>query len=183
MFNFISKLKRGDKEAFLKLLEGRLNVLYRIAYSYFKNSDKASDAVQDAILLAYKNIGSLKDTEKFNSWITTILVNRCRDILRRENRIEYEELQDEVIDISKYQFIQSRPKDEYSRVEERLDMINLLQKLDYKYSEVIRLKYLGDYTIEEISKILDIPQGTVKSRLNFGIKKLKDMMEVNDNAM
>jgi RNA polymerase sigma-70 factor, ECF subfamily len=183
MFNFISKLKRGNNEAFLKQLEGRLNVLYRIAYSYFKDSDKASDAVQDVILIAYKKFDNLREKEKFNSWITTILVNRCRDILRREKRIEYEELQDEVIDISKYQFIQGRGKDEYSRVEEKLDMINLLQKLDYKYSEVIRLKYLGDYTIEEISKILDIPQGTVKSRLNFGIKKLKVLMEVKDNVM
>ncbi|WP_291640117.1 sigma factor-like helix-turn-helix DNA-binding protein [Clostridium sp.] len=47
----------------------------------------------------------------------------------------------------------------------------------------MRLKYFGDYKLEEVSTILDIPVGTVKSRLNFGIKKLKALMEVNKNAL
>jgi RNA polymerase sigma-70 factor, ECF subfamily len=183
MFGFVSKFKRGDKEAFLELLKGREAVLYRIAYSYFKDSERASDAVQDSILIAYKSIGNLKDLDKFKSWITSILVNRCRDILRREKRIEYEELKDEVIDISRFQSVQRSVKDDYSRVEERLDILSLLGELDDKYREVIRLKYLGDYTIQEIARTLDIPEGTVKSRLNFGIKKLKSLMEVKGNVM
>ena len=72
---------------------------------------------------------------------------------------------------------------DYEKVENKMYLINLLNKIDEKYRDVIRLKYFGDYTLEEISIILDIPLGTVKSRLNFAIKKLKEFMEVNNNAL
>lgn len=83
MEKVVSKAKRGSPDAFMRLIEARLDVLYRIAFSYFRNRDDASDAVQDSIMIAYKSIKGLKDDSKFNSWITPILVNRCKDILRR----------------------------------------------------------------------------------------------------
>jgi RNA polymerase sigma-70 factor, ECF subfamily len=181
MKDLVFRSKKGDKDAFLELLQGRTEVLYKIAYSYFKDKDSASDAVQDAVLIAYKNINKLEDGSKFNSWITTILVNRCREIIRKSKKLQVQEYNDAVIDLEKVSTTQY--KSQFSKVENRIDVINLLERLDEKYREVIRLKYLGAYTIEEIAEVLDIPQGTVKSRLNFGIKKLRSFMEVKDNAV
>jgi len=176
MFDFFIKDMKGDKEEFIRLLEGPMKVLYKIAYSYFREKEAASDAIQDTILNAYKNFHKLKDREKFRSWITSILVNDCRQKLRKGKKINFEEYSENIIDINK--FTQGNKKSEYIMVEDRIDILNLLSRIDDKYREVISLKYLGDYTIEEISLILDIPEGTVKSRLNFGIKRLRTLMEV-----
>ena len=181
MFEYISGHKKERQNLFIKLLEGRLQVLYKISYSYFRNKDSASDAVQDSVLIAYKNMAKLKDMDKFNSWITTILVNRCRDIVRKSNKINFEEYDENVLGISKYYL--KKIDHSFENIETRLDIIKYLQRIDDKYSEVIRLKYLGDYTIEEIATIMNIPQGTVKSRLNTGIKKLKGLMEVKRSVV
>jgi len=177
MKDLVLKAKKGNRETFLQLLDTRLGILYKIAYTYFKNKDEASDAVQDSILIAYKNLGNLKENTKFNSWITTILVNRCRDILRRRNKIRFEEYTDNVFNL------EHCTPDDYSRVDTNIDILNSLQEIDEKYRDVITLKYLGDYSINEISAILDIPEGTVKSRLNTGLKKLRSIMEVNSHDM
>lgn len=177
MEEWIVRAGKGDSEAFLKLIEGRMNVLYKIAFSYLKNKEDASDAVQDAVLIAQKNIRKLKDCTKFNSWITTILVNRCREILRKARRIHYEEYNEEAVG----SFTQNT--DQYSEVERSLDVESFLRKLDEKYREVITLKYFGSLSIMEIADVLGIPQGTVKSRLNFGLTKLREFMEVKSDGM
>lgn len=181
MFERIFNLGKMEEAEFLERLDDRLNVLYKIAYSYFKDENNASDAVQDAVVTAYKNIYKLKEKDKFSSWITTILVNRCRDILRRGKIIAFEKYDESVIDIRA--FNKGVYESDYEKVENKIYLINLLNKIDEKYRDVIRLKYFGDYKLEEVSTILDIPVGTVKSRLNFGIKKLKALMEVNKNAL
>jgi len=181
MFQRVFNLGKMEETEFLELLEGRLKILYKIAYSYFKDENNASDAVQDSIVTAYKNIYKLKSKEKFNSWITTILVNRCREILRRNKIIAFEQYDAKVIDIRVLN--EGKQISDYEKLENKIYLINLLNKIDEKYRDVIRLKYFGDYNLEEISTILDIPIGTVKSRLNYAIKKLKELMEVNNNAL
>ncbi|MGV8980705.1 RNA polymerase sigma factor [Clostridium sp.] len=181
MFERIFSMGKLEESEFIELLDGRLRILYKIAYSYFNDENNASDAVQDAVVIAYKNIYKLKNKEKFNSWITTILVNRCREVLRRNKIMIFEEYDAKVIDIRVIN--EGRNSSDYEKVENKIYLINLLNKIDEKYRDVIRLKYFGDYTLDQVSTILDIPLGTVKSRLNFGIKKLKGFMEVNNNAL
>ena len=67
MFEHILLGKKEKQELFIRLLDERVQVLYKIAYSYFINKDSASDAVQDSVLITYKNIAKLKDNEKFNA--------------------------------------------------------------------------------------------------------------------
>jgi RNA polymerase sigma-70 factor (ECF subfamily) len=181
MLPFLNKNKIISKKEFTELVDKRIDVLYRIAFTYVKNEDLASDVVQDSILRSYKHIENLKEKEKFNSWITTILVNRCREVLRQNKKVSFFELKEEILDHNKVTNVYY--DNDYIKVENKIDVLNMLQNIDEKYREVITLKYLGDYTLEEISNILDIPQGTVKSRLNFGIKKLRTLMEVKENVL
>jgi RNA polymerase sigma-70 factor (ECF subfamily) len=181
MLPFLNKNKIISKKEFTELVNKRIDVLYRIAFTYVKNEDLASDVVQDSILRSYKHIENLKEKEKFNSWITTILVNRCREVLRQNKKVSFFELKEEILDHNKVTNVYY--DNDYIKVENKIDVLNMLQNIDEKYREVITLKYLGDYTLEEISNILDIPQGTVKSRLNFGIKKLRTLMEVKENVL
>jgi len=181
MFERILNFGKMEENEFIELLNGRLNILYKVAYSYFKDENNASDALADAVVIAYKNIYKIKNKDKFNPWITTILVNRCREILRRNKIIVFEQYDAKVVDISSIN--EGQKLSDYEKVENKIYLIDLLNKIDGKYRDVIRLKYFGDYTLEEVATILDIPLGTVKSRLNFGIKKLKGFMEVNNNAL
>jgi RNA polymerase sigma-70 factor (ECF subfamily) len=175
MINYTAAVNK-NRDAFLKLIEDRSPVLYKIAYSYFKNSDEASDAVQDTVLAAYEKIRDLKDMSKFNSWITTILVNRCRYILRRRNKYRMEEYSEDTLP-------SVTGSDEFGSVDANIDILNYLMQINEIYRDVIRLKYLGGYKINEISDVLNIPEGTVKSRLNSGIKILRNIMEVRNDGM
>jgi RNA polymerase sigma-70 factor, ECF subfamily len=181
MLSFINKNKIISKKEFMEFVHIRMDILFRIALTYVKNKELANDIVQDAILNAYKNLDSLKEKEKFNSWITTILVNRCREILRKDKKISLFELKEEIL--SENKITNDYYDNDYTKVDNKIDVLSILQNIDEKYRDVISLKYLGDYTIEEISNILNIPQGTVKSRLNFGINKLKKLMEVKENVL
>ena len=178
---FGSGRDKWDKSEFERLLGGRIQVLYKIAYSYFKNEQTASDALQDSVFIAFKSMDKLKDKTKFDCWVTTILVNRCREIIRKNKRMSYEELNDNVVSLDNA--LWKRNESDYSMVDIKLDVVNLLNKLDEKYREVIRLKYLGDYTLNEIAIVLNIPLGTVKSRLNTGITKLRELMEVKNHVV
>lgn len=181
MFEGIWEKEKIEEAEFIELLDMRITILYKIAFSYFKDENDAPDAVQDTVIIAYKNYYKLKDRNKFNSWITTILVNKCREILRRNKKIIFEEYDEKIVDVNfTYEGKYTSP---YLKVENKIYLINSLNKIDEKYSDIIRLKYFGDYTLDEISTVLDIPLGTVKSRLSFGIKKLREILEVNNNAM
>lgn len=171
VFMKLLNFQQKKKEEFTELLNPVINKLYRIAFSFLKDKDRASDALQDSILTAFEKFHTLNNIKSFNPWITSILVNRCRDILRRENKFIFQEYEESLTDASSY------GKDEYSKLENNLFLINSLDMLSDKYKEVIKLKYFGDLSIKEIAKILNIPEGTVKSRLNYGLTSLRKMLE------
>ncbi|WP_243128935.1 sigma-70 family RNA polymerase sigma factor [Clostridium novyi] len=99
-----------------------------------------------------------------------MLINKCKENLRRNNIIYFEEYNNNSLNISQ------SPLNQYTNIDTNIDLLNYINGLNDKYKDVIILKYFGDYSIKEISNILEIPEGTVKSRLNFSVKKLKEIM-------
>lgn len=81
----IKQAKNGDKEALLKLVMAQKTDYYKLAYVYMKNENDALDAIQDMIVILYENIHKLKKDTAFYSWSKTILVNSCKNILKRKN--------------------------------------------------------------------------------------------------
>ncbi|MDO5096827.1 MAG: sigma-70 family RNA polymerase sigma factor [Peptostreptococcaceae bacterium] len=150
-------------EKFQKLMQNRENKLYRIAFSYVKNQDDALDCVQDALVKAMENIESLKQQEHFDTWIVRILINTCKDCLRkRQYHFTYEELQKSV---------------EMSDREEIMDLMKSLDALKDDEKELIYLRYFENRKIIEISQAMNIREGTVKSRLNRVLGRLKNSMQ------
>ncbi|WP_330404439.1 RNA polymerase sigma factor [Vallitalea okinawensis] len=161
----IKRAKQGDKEALLKLIMDQEQDYYRLAYTYMRNEDDALDALEDMIVIIYEKIQSLKKEKSFYSWSKTILVNRCKKLLKDKKKIV------------SMDFIEERAclgglegKEETMLIEEHLT------KLNKKHQEVIRLHYYLDYDYQTISQLLHIPLGTVKSRMSIGIKKLKESL-------
>lgn len=161
----VKKAIKGDRQAFLDLIEPQKDKLYKIAYTYVKNQDDALDIIQETMFKAYTGVDKLKNPKYFDTWLTKILINVSISTLNKNNNTTY--LNESAV--SSYNNL-----DEY---EGKLDLENELNKLDKKYREVIVLRYFKDFTIKEISKILDIPLGTAKTYLYRGLDSLRKSME------
>ncbi|HHX60659.1 MAG TPA: sigma-70 family RNA polymerase sigma factor [Epulopiscium sp.] len=161
----IKRAKKGDKEALLSLVMNQKADYYKLAYSYMKNKDDSLDAMQDMIVILYQKIYTLKNNEAFYSWSKTILVNCCKKILR-----DYKKLVpiDNIKEAS-YEMDES--------FERNLVLDEYLAKLNPIHEEVIRLKYIVDLDYNSIANLLEIPLGTVKSRIHTAMTILKNSMK------
>ncbi|MGL4991702.1 MAG: sigma-70 family RNA polymerase sigma factor [Sarcina sp.] len=156
------KAQKGDSDSFYKLIEPIKDKLYKIAYTYMKNENDAMDAVSDSIVKAIKNIEKCKGYKSFNSWITTILVNTCKNNLKSLNKVdilEMHEFENKIIYEDKHL--------------EHDDLYNALDNLGDRERDLIVKRYINDMTIKEISKSNSIAEGTVKSGISRTLRKLK----------
>ncbi|WP_027631502.1 sigma-70 family RNA polymerase sigma factor [Clostridium hydrogeniformans] len=155
----------GDEEAFLSLINNRKEQLYRTAFAYVKNKEDALDIIQDTVYKAYISINTLKEPKYFNTWLTRILINNAISLMKKKNNVVY--LKEEVLN--------NIPITE-KNMEEKLDLLYSIDKLEEKLKRVIILKYFNDLTIKEVAMVLEIPEGTVKTYLNKGLSKLRTYM-------
>lgn len=166
----VKKAINGDKEALLKLIMNEKDNYYKLAYVYMKNEHDALDILQEMIIVLYKEIPKLKKLDSFYSWSKTILVNLCKRELSK--RKKYEEVNLENM----------TDENAFNESENKIYLKSLIENLNDNQKEVIRLRYYLDYTYEEISEIMEIPLGTVKSRINKGINKIRKIIggDIND---
>ena len=159
-----------DKAFFTQKVREKERSLYRIAVSYLKNDAEAADAVQDALLTAWEKRNTLRQTEYFGAWLTRILINCCKQHLRRRRPTAGLSEQTPAV---------------MPDTEDGLALRMALEKLDQAYRIPLLLYHLDGYSVTEISRILLLPQGTVKSRLSRARAKLKNLLsdtEVTDDA-
>ncbi len=163
----IDKEIKCTPEAFENLVIPQKNRLYKTGMAILKNDDDVCDAIQETLISAYEKFGTLQKVEYFNTWITRILINKCYDILRNNKKISYINKEMEVeTNTSYYDIYKSE-----SLVERVLNLIDSDLKL------VSVLYYYDEYSIKEISEILNIPEGTVKSRLSRARDKIFDILK------
>lgn len=159
----IKEIKSGDIEVLCNWIMERKNKLYKICWSYLYNHDDVEDILQNSMIKAYENIKSLRKLEKFETWFISILINECKQSLKKKKReVLYEDVEVPGVYFDDYNFFQE------------------INSIDEIFKEVIVLKYISGYSQEEISKILDIPIGTVKSRIYRGLKALKVLLKEED---
>jgi len=149
-----------NKSQFSNLIETHQLSMYRLAKSILLNEYDAEDAVGSAIYKAYVSRNTIKDLNCFKAWILKIVSNESYSIIRKNKKLIYMEQVIEPTQISK----------DYESSYEVWDSV---QKLEEKYRAIIVLFYYDDFSIKNISEILDIPQSTVKVRLFRARQKLK----------
>lgn len=147
-----------QKEGFSKLIWETKVPMYRLAYGILRNQQDAEDAVGEAIISAYEHLDSLKDVDKFKAWIMMITANEAKKIYRKRKRME------PVEDIGVSGPVHNDTHDELWEV---------VLKLEERYRSVIILYYYEQMKIREISNILHITEGTVKSRMSRAKQKLR----------
>ncbi len=171
----IKQAKKGNKEALLQLIMADKDAYYRLALTYMGNEHDAMDAMEEMIVLLYERIHQLRNEEAFGSWSKTILVNVCKALLRKRQRLVLvedlsESAEDELDSISR-----SRTSDPYKTSDQQMHLQELLQQLNEPQKEAIQLKYLHDLDYAAIAGLTEVPVGTVKSRIFQGLKKLREL--------
>lgn len=154
--DLVKRAKGREADAFTQLIQQNMKDLYRVAVSILMNDEDAADAIQDTILACWEKIGSLKRPEYFRTWMTRILINKCCDIRRKNQRTA-----------SLEEWEEPAAEDHYN-----LEWKEALSVLDEPHRLVIELFYGEGYRTEEIANILRIPKSTVQTRLWRGRKKL-----------
>jgi len=161
----VESAKNGDKKAFDKIVQRYHNELYYTALGIVKSGWDALDICQETFLKAFSSLDTLKDVSKFRAWINRILINKCNDNFRRNKRVT-------VVD-----FIENEGFFEDSK-EENIDLLKALSLLKEESRVILTLRYFQDLSIKEIASIVEVPEGTVKSRLSNGLKELRKLMKV-----
>lgn len=145
--------------------------LYKLAYSWCGDAMLADDLVQDAMQKALQSFDSLKDDSKLNAWTCRIMLNLFRDCIRRKK---------ETVDIDDVQlFSNADPQQHLANLDSAQLLRYSLQKLGEKHRNVITMVDLMGFTYEEVSMALEIPIGTVMSRLCRGRTLLRQLLENN----
>jgi RNA polymerase sigma-70 factor, ECF subfamily len=151
------------------LVMARVNDSYRLARAILLDDGEAEDAVQEASLSAWRRRGSLRDEQRFDAWFERILVNQCRDQLRKRRRavkvsappIGYEPA--------------ARPPETGADA----DLDRAIDALDVDHRIVVLLRYWQDRSVDDIADRVGIPAGTVKSRLHNALRTVRASLEAS----
>lgn len=139
--------------------------LYILALAILKNEADAEDAISNAILKAYENRGQIRSFHKFKPWMMTITKNEALRIKKKRLYLPGDEV------------VEALSKPVAAHYDELWDV---LQEMKEEYRLAVVLFYYGGLSLRDISDVLDIPVGTVKSRLNRGKAELREALERRD---
>ena len=177
----ILRFQEGDINAYNELVKRYKDRLLNFVLRYFNNVEQAEDVVQDTLIKLYTHASYYKNVAKFSTWIFTIAKNNALTELRKNKRKKTDSLwtdDGQVIDInSKEESLDSKVQNEIA-----IDQLNkFLDEIPENFRMAVVLRDFQELSYEEISKILEIPIGTIKSRINRGriqlAKKMKNFKE------
>lgn len=167
--DLIRKSKKGDREAFMALIDRQQNMLYHTAMVILKNEDDVLDAMQDTILSCWENLPNLKKDSYFKTWLTRILLNKCYDCLRVRNHFSDSE-----------EFPESGEETDWDT---SMDVGRAMCRLSRDDRVILSLFYYDDFSTRQIAQALSISESAVRTRLSRSrsrFKKIYLQEEEND---
>ncbi|MBT2574707.1 RNA polymerase sigma factor SigW [Bacillus sp. ISL-51] len=176
----IKQVKKGDQNAFADIVDLYKDKIYQLCYRMLGNVHEAEDIAQEAFIRAYVNIDSFDINRKFSTWLYRIATNLTIDRIRKKKPDYY--LDAEVAGaegLTMYSQIAADgvlPEDAVLSLELSDTIQKKILKLPDKYRTVIVLKYIDELSLIEIGEILNIPVGTVKTRIHRGREALRKQL-------
>lgn len=177
----IKQVLKGDQSAFSDIVSLYQHRLYQVCYRMLSNKQEAEDVTQEAFVRAYINLHTFDQKRKFSTWLFRIATNLCIDRIRKKKPDYY--LDADVPGTEGLNMYSQIAADEKLPVEQ-VEQMELQDRIQYeigqlsdKYRTIIVLKYIEDLSLQEISDILDMPLGTVKTRLHRGREALRKQLK------
>ena len=166
--DLVEQARRGDREAFAVLVHQVSDVLYAVAFRILRDPGLAEDALQNALVLAWRRIPKLREPDRFEAWIHRILVHACYDESQRARQWTASV---RIMPINGL----STP-DVTDTVADRDELERAFRWLPIDQRAVFVLHHYLGLPLVEIAEILEIPAGTARSRLHYAIRGLRDAM-------
>jgi RNA polymerase sigma-70 factor (ECF subfamily) len=172
----LERAARGEPEAFDALIRPRLDRLFRMAMAITRSDADARDAVQEACVLAWRELPRLRDRRRFDAWLSQILVNAGRGLLRRQRRVRVREVDvDDASAAPPAAYATASGADQLAEAE----MIRrAFDRLDAETRSLLVLHYVEERPLAEIGRVLGDPVGTIKWRLSKARRALDRALEV-----
>jgi RNA polymerase sigma-70 factor (ECF subfamily) len=167
----VTRAMHGDHDAFAALIGLSANRLYAMACLILRDSDRAEDAAQEAVVRAWRELPRLRDPDKFDAWLHKLTVNACFDEARRVTRRA---------EVSLLRLADRTTADHAGEYVEQDRVDAAFRRLPFDQRTVLVLQHHFDLSHTEIAETLGIPLGTVKARIRYGLAALRASLDADD---
>jgi RNA polymerase sigma-70 factor (ECF subfamily) len=169
--DLVERAQRGDRESFEQLAEGSIAWLYNVAKLMLADSDQAEDAVQEALVLTWRDLRGLRDPDRFDAWLRRILIRCVYRIAKGERRRAERERRVGGDETS---------PDSAAHLAERDQIDRVFRRIKAEYRAVIVLHHYLGFSDQEAGDALGVPAGTVKSRLHRATAAMRAELEADE---
>lgn len=171
----VRRAQAGDLGAFEALAQLSHARLYRVAFGILRDTDRAKDATQQALVEIWKHIRGLRDPEAYDAWSYRIVVRECvRDAKHADDR---------ALDAELDARSQLRSADPFGRVIDRDQLERGFRRISVEHRAVLVMRYLLDLSYEDIADSLDVSSGTVASRLSRALAAMRAALEADERPL
>jgi len=172
----VLKAQQGDENAFTELYERYHKRLEYVAMKLCKNQEDAKDAVQQTFLQVHTSLSSLREPARFYHWCCKIVHGKCTDMFRK-NKDMHVDVENSAVTAS---IVEERcdylPQKSIHFQSDREVLLSMIEQLPFAQRQVVLLVYFEQLSMQDCAAVLDIPEGTVKSRLHSAKKALKEII-------
>ena len=167
----VERAREGDESAFTDLVDLDGDRCYAIAYRILRDVERAQDAVQQAFLLAWRELPRLRDVGRFEVWLYRLVVNACYEELRRYRRW--------AANVRALPVDGPGGPDETVSVDDRDALERAFRTLSPEHRAVVVLHHHAGLPLASIAEIAGVPVGTIKSRLHYATRTLRETLAVD----
>jgi RNA polymerase sigma-70 factor (ECF subfamily) len=167
--DLVVQAQAGDSDAFSALGAVHVDRMYAIASLVLRDHDRAEDAVQEALVRAWRDLRSLRDPDRVAAWLRTLLVHACYDEARRSRLAPKLGIPMTQIAVADHQAL-AADRDALERA---------FRRLSVEHRAAVVLRYYADLSLSELAEAMGIPLGTAKSRLHHAERALRAVLEAD----
>ena len=167
--DIVEAARDGDKDAYADLVRSRAGRLFAIAQRILRDRDRVEDALQEAMVVAWRDLPSLRDPERFDAWLHRLVVRACIAEAKKARR--------HVVNLVELPVDIAIGRDDYIDVIERDELERAFQRLPADQRALLVLRHYAGLETPEIADILGIPDGTVRSRLHQAHRVMRAALE------
>jgi RNA polymerase sigma-70 factor, ECF subfamily len=169
--DLVEAARHGDREAYADLIRSRGDRLYALAQRILRDVDRAEDALQEALVIAWRDLSGLRDPDRFDAWLHRLVVRACLAEATRDRR-RVANLRVLPIDIP-------TATDDYLTIADRDQLERGLRRLSPQQRALLALRHFEGREPAEIAEILGIPVGTARSRLHHAHRAMRAALDAD----
>jgi RNA polymerase sigma-70 factor, ECF subfamily len=169
--DLVEAARRGDREAYADLIRARGDRLFAIAQRILRDVDRTEDAVQDALVIAWRDLPGLRDPDRFDAWLHRLVVRSCVHEAVRERR--------HVANLHVLSTDHPARGDDFLSLADRDQLERGFRRLDPQQRAILVLRHFAGFEPTEIAEILGIPAGTARSRLHHAHRAMRAALEAD----